>query len=281
MPLSPSPSSDSSSEWTNRDWFHDWFNSPYYENLYDHRDLAEAKAFVKKLTSQIPLPDQAEVLDLGCGWGRHTCSLADLGYRVTGLDLSPRLIERAQKLANERPAGAWGTLNFEVGDMRAHGLSQRFDLVVNLFTSMGYFENDEDDLKVLQNAYAHLKQGGYFVLDYFDPEYTLARLVPSETKTFPDFRAHVKRQLVDGRLFKEIRIEDLSGKPAHTPTVYTEIVRCYSPKDLESLLLLAGFSPVQRWTHYDLRLESTTGPRCIWLAQKPTQSQERPDRKNP
>ena len=275
MPLSPSPTSPPSSEWSNRDWFHDWFNSPYYETLYDHRDLTEAKAFVKNLTSQIPLPEQAEVLDLGCGWGRHTNSLADLGYRVTGLDLSPRLIERARTMANERDVAALGSLDFEVGDMRTHRMNRRFDLVVNLFTSLGYFEKDEDDLMVLQNAYHHLRDGGYVVLDYFDTAHTLAHLVPSETKSFPNFRAHLKRNVVGGRLLKEIRIEDFKRESGPNPLVFTEMVRCYSPKDLEDLLLLAGFSPVQRWTHYDLRPESQAGPRCIWLAQKPMNGQPR------
>jgi len=275
MPLSPSPTPPPSSEWSNRDWFLDWFNSPYYETLYDHRDLTEAKAFVKHLTSQIPLPEQAEVLDLGCGWGRHTNSLADLGYRVTGLDLSPRLIERARTMANERDVAALGSLDFEVGDMRTHRMNRRFDLVVNLFTSLGYFEKDEDDLKVLQNAFHHLRDGGYVVLDYFDTAHTLAHLVPSESKSFPNFRAHLKRDVVGGRLLKEIRIEDFNRESGPNPLVFTEMVRCYNPKDLEDLLLLAGFSPVQRWTHYDLRPESEAGSRCIWLAQKPMNGQPR------
>lgn len=269
MPLNPAPTHPPSNRVSNPDWFHDWFNSPYYETLYDHRDLTEAKAFVKNLTSQIPLPEQAEVLDLGCGWGRHTRSLADLGYRVTGLDLSPRLIDRARAMANERDVPALGSLDFEVGDMRTHRMNRRFDLVVNLFTSMGYFDHDQDDLKVLQNAFHHLRDGGYLVLDYFDTDHTLGHLVPSETKNFPNFRAHLKREVVEGRLRKEIRIEDFNAESGSNPPFFMEMVRCYSPKDLENLLLQAGFQPVHRWTHYDLRLGSESGPRCIWLAQKP------------
>jgi len=103
----------------------------------------------------------------------------------------------------------------------------------------------------------------------------LAHLVPSGSKSFPNFRAHLKRDVVGGRLLKEIRIEDFNRESGPNPLVFTEMVRCYSPKDLEDLLLLAGFSPVQRWTHYDLRPESEAGPRCIWLAQKPMNGQPR------
>jgi hypothetical protein len=122
---------------------------------------------------------------------------------------------------------------------------------------------------VFQNAYHHLRDGGYVVLDYFDADHTLGHLVPSETKNFPNFRAHLKREVVEGRLVKEIRIEDFSTESGSTPPVFMEKVRCYSPKDLEDLLLEAGFQPVHRWTHYDLRPGSQSGPRCIWLAQKP------------
>jgi SAM-dependent methyltransferase len=250
------------------DWFNDWFNSPYYQALYDHRDLVEAQNFVQKLTRQIPIPNNAEVLDLGCGWGRHTCALADLGYHVTGLDLSPNLIAKAKHLAEQRSQKALGSLNFEVGDMRSHHTQRNFDLVVNLFTSFGYFEDPNDDLRVLQNAGNHLKPEGYLVLDYFDPGHTLAHLVPSEIREFPQFRAQIKRRLVGQNLVKEIRIQDHNMEKSDTFLEFSEKVRCYSPDELRDLLHRAGFQPIQRWNGYDLRSSAEPGPRCIWLVQK-------------
>lgn len=250
------------------DWYNDWFNSPYYQALYDHRDLVEAQDFVSKLTSQIPIPSNAEILDLGCGWGRHTCSLADLGYQVTGLDLSPNLIAKAKVLADQRSKKAIGALQFEVGDMRTHRTRGDFDLVVNLFTSFGYFEDPNDDLKVLRNARSHLKPKGYLVLDYFDPVHTLAQLVPSEIRDFSQFRAHLKRSLVGHHLVKEIRIQDYNIAHTRPFMEFSEKVRCYRPDELKELLLQSGFLPLQRWNGYDLRSDAEPGPRCIWLAQK-------------
>ncbi|MFM8787316.1 MAG: SAM-dependent methyltransferase, partial [Bacteroidota bacterium] len=67
----PNPSTlASNSPRLNKAWFESWFDSPYYEEIYDHRDLSEAKEFILQLTTTLALPITAQILDLGCGWGR-------------------------------------------------------------------------------------------------------------------------------------------------------------------------------------------------------------------
>src|SRR5690606_8758177 len=114
------------------EWFKDWFNSPYYHLLYNHRDENEAIFFLDNLIAKLqPKPD-ARILDLACGRGRHAVYLRTKGFDVTGVDLSPENIRLAATTAGER-------LHFYVHDMRYLLLSNYFDLVLNLFTSFGYF----------------------------------------------------------------------------------------------------------------------------------------------
>jgi SAM-dependent methyltransferase len=104
-----------------------------------------------------------DVLDLCCGHGRHAVELALRGYRVTGLDLSAVLLREAQALARRRGA----SVRWVRGDMRELPFGPRFDAVLNLFTSFGYFETEQEDLRVLREVRRVLRPGGIFLLDTF------------------------------------------------------------------------------------------------------------------
>ncbi len=105
------------------------------------------------------------ILDLNCGIGRHTIHLARLGYHVMGVDISPRLIERACELAEQHSVAH--LTEFVVGDSRkvADVLSGRkFDAMISMFTSLGYY-NEETDLSILQQCRELTRTGGIFVLE--------------------------------------------------------------------------------------------------------------------
>src|SRR5690554_7436537 len=86
---------------TKKNWYADWFNTPFYPILYKDRDYSEAQLFIDNITQYLNLPEQAKVLDLACGRGRHSVYLNKLGYDVTGVDLSESSIESAKKYENE------------------------------------------------------------------------------------------------------------------------------------------------------------------------------------
>ena len=130
---------------TTNEWFAGWFDSPYYHLLYRHRDHEEAAAFIDALMQALqPKPDD-HILDLACGAGRHSNYLANKGYTVTGLDLSKESIARAK-------ANAADNVSFGVADMRQLDAKAEYDLVLNLFTSFGYFEDFDDNLRVLKGV---------------------------------------------------------------------------------------------------------------------------------
>ena len=95
----------------NRPWFKDWFNSPYYHQLYFKRDEAEAKKFINKLIEHLQPAKESFMLDIACGRGRHSRILAAMGFDVTGIDFAAESIKEAKKFETEN-------LHFFVHDMR-------------------------------------------------------------------------------------------------------------------------------------------------------------------
>src|SRR5262245_61557405 len=144
-----------------REWFAAWFDSPHYHRLYAHRNDEEATHLIEHLIERRHLTAAASVLDLGCGTGRHSRSLASRGFDVTGLDLSAESLKVAR--LSEGP-----NLRFIRQDMRLPFRTRQFDHVLNLFTSFGYFENPADHMSVVHNIAHALKPDGSLILDYLN-----------------------------------------------------------------------------------------------------------------
>ena len=143
---------------------------PWYEGYFDqtfvslYRDFLTPERTAREvagLREMVALPPGGEVLDVACGWGRHSIELARAGYRVTGLDLSETLLARARK----RAAAAGVEAAFVRGDMREIPWRGRFDAVLSLYSSLGYFLSDDEDLRVLRGARDALRADGVFVLE--------------------------------------------------------------------------------------------------------------------
>jgi len=180
-------------------WYTSWFDTSFYHILYKNRDYKEAGDFMENLTSFLKVPKNAEILDLACGKGRHAKYLNDLGYNVTGVDLSPKSIAFAKQFENS-------SLQFKEHDMSLP-YPKKFDAVFNLFTSFGYFENEEDNLNTIQAIKTELKPNGFAVIDFLNAEYVKRSLVPSETKTIDGITFHIHRSIVNGYILKNIEFQ--------------------------------------------------------------------------
>ena len=179
-----------------KDWFTDWFNTPYYHILYKNRNDADAQLFMHNITSFLKLPKSTHILDLPCGKGRHAVFLNSLGYKVTGADLSTNSISHAKQFENNN-------LHFEVHDMRKP-FKTKFDAIFNLFTSFGYFENDSEDLLILNNIKNGLKPNAIFVFDFLNAQKVALNLVENEQKIVDDIIFNIKREIKDGFSLKHI-----------------------------------------------------------------------------
>ena len=225
---------------TSQKWYASWFDSPYYHILYKDRDYEEAQLFMDNITSYLNLPEDAKILDLACGKGRHSIYLNSLGYDVTGADLSENSIQQASRDANE-------TLHFKVHDMRKP-FDEQYDAVFNLFTSFGYFDDDNDNLKTLIAIKESLTETGFAVIDFMNVNHVIPNLVPSEIKTVEGIDFHIRRHHSGDHRFKEISFEDQGEQYK-----FTEKVRALTLADFEALMEEAGIFLLDTFGDYKLR----------------------------
>ncbi len=177
-------------------WYASWFDTPFYHILYKDRDYAEAEAFMTTLTNYLNLPEQAKILDLACGKGRHSIFLNKLGYDVIGADLSENSIAHAKQFENN-------TLHFKVHNM-CLPYGETFDAVFNLFTSFGYFENESDNLSTIKAIKADLNEFGFGVIDFMNSNYVINNLVEKDTKTVDGIDFNMTRRVENGYIIKDI-----------------------------------------------------------------------------
>ncbi len=224
---------------TTENWFASWFDTPYYHILYKERNDAEAEAFMETLTSYLNISDTCEIMDLACGKGRHSIYLNKIGYNVTGVDLSPQSIAHAKQFENER-------LKFAVHDM-SQPFDRKFNAIFNLFTSFGYFENDEDNLNTIKAIKGNLKENGVGVIDFMNIDYVIANLVPENSKTVDGITFDLKRYVENGYLIKDISFT--AGGKGHN---YQERVKVITIDDFNTLFEKAGVSLIDAFGDYKL-----------------------------
>lgn len=222
-------------------WFEDWFNSPYYHILYKHRNTTEAKQFIDNLIEKLHIQQGSRILDLACGRGRHSVYLAQLGFDVTGADLSQKNIDFARQFEHE-------TLSFKVHDMRHTLEHEGFDYLLNMFTSFGYFDDEEDNHATFKAIAQNLKPGGVAVIDFLNAEKTKRKLIENEEKEVSDILFQITREYVDGAIIKHINFND-GGTPYH----YREKVQALSLNDFEKYSSFAGLELVNVYGGYTLQ----------------------------
>ena len=179
-----------------KDWFSSWFNTPYYHLLYKDRDDTDARVFMQNITAFLKLKPSTHILDLACGKGRHSVFLNSLGYKVTGADLSENNILFANSFANNQ-------LRFVKHDMR-DPIINKYDAIFNLFTSFGYFVDEDEDIKVLKNIKNGLKEGGIAVVDFLNVYDAKKNLVRNEVKSIEGIDFFINRKIENGFIIKEI-----------------------------------------------------------------------------
>lgn len=236
-----------------KNWYAEWFDTPYYHILYKDRDYTEAGLFIDNITSYLNLPENAKVLDLACGKGRHSVYLSKLGYDVTGADLSENSINEAKKHETNG-------LHFMVHDMRKP-FEQKFDAVCNLFTSFGYFDNDEDNITTLKAIKESLSEYGFAVLDFMNVEKTIPNLVAEETKNVDGIDFYITRRFENGYIYKDISFEE-KGKKYN----FTERVKAFALSDFEKMMNDSGIYLLDVFGDYKLgKFHKGTSDRLIMI----------------
>lgn len=242
-------------------WFEEWFDSPLYEFLYAYRNEEEAMKLADLIEREIPVEKYKNVVDVGCGRGRHSITLAERGYNVTGFDLSPQAIKKAKRIAADR---GLQNIEFRVQDMR-NPLPQRFDAALNLFTTFGYFQDTKENVKVLESVNRMLKSNGFFLIDYMNAIKVEQNLVPEESGTHKGIDYSINRYIENGCVYKVIRF---SGDEIKTPKEYTERVKLFDKDWFINQLNESGFWPLHVWGNYEGdSFDENNSPRLIILSE--------------
>ncbi|MBP7184401.1 MAG: class I SAM-dependent methyltransferase [Saprospiraceae bacterium] len=223
-----------------KQWFKSWFDSPFYHILYKERDINEAKHFIDQLVNKLKIKSNDKILDLACGSGRHSIYLNELGFDVCGLDLSTKSID----LANQSKQS---NLEFFVHDMRKPFRINYFDYVFNFFTSFGYFEKQSDNINTFKNIHSNLKEGGIFVIDYFNAHYVEQNFKSEETIVKNDISFKIKRFIENNKIIKTIQFEK-NGENFD----FIEKVSLFKIIDFQNLADVSGLKMVATYGSYDL-----------------------------
>lgn len=214
------------------EWFKDWFNTQEYLNVYQHRNENDAEKHIKLIFDNVKVFPGFNVLDMACGAGRHAILLAKKGLSVTAVDLSENLLKIAKQIAEKENLN----IHFIQSDIRDFKTTVRFDLILNLFTSFGYFETDEENISVLKKAYNLLEVDGYFVLDFFNSYFLQQNLVEFSEENINDAIIHQFRKIKNDRITKKIVIT----KDGEIST-FEESVRMFTKDELIDILTKIGF----------------------------------------
>ncbi len=219
------------------EWWSDVFDRQSFLDLYRRSDLERASSQVDALQVLLEVRPPARVLDVCCGYGRHSVELARRGFEVAGVDISEMQVGAACRHARESglaPA-------FAVGDARALPLAGPFDAAINMFLSFGYFATDDESQAMLEGVARVLRRGGRLLIDFWNREYEIRNFQPT---------------VVDRRDDEIIEIEDwkfdpIAGRLSWLNTVvfpdgrreaWTQSIRAFTAAEVRAMLERAGFA---------------------------------------
>jgi D-alanine-D-alanine ligase len=225
------------------DWWRRIFNSMYLKTDSDVVDDTQITSMeVSMFTQILDINEDAVILDLACGQGRHSLELARRGYKnIHGLDRSHFLIRKAKSTCLSEGL----TASFREGDARKLPYpTDTFDVVMILGNSFGYFESTEDDIKILHEIFRILKPNGKFLLDLADGEYLKDHYSPRSWEWL-DSKHFVCRERSlasdDERLISREVITNIQ-KGVIVDQFYAE--RLYTPDTLQKVLSKTGYKEI-------------------------------------
>jgi ubiquinone/menaquinone biosynthesis C-methylase UbiE len=244
-------------------WWRNYFDETFFQLHEDLFPEADSRREVAAVLDLLGLPDGARVLDLPCGWGRHTLLLPEAGQDAFGADLSVDLLRRAVRGAR----GAGLPSRFAASDVRELPFRDAsFDAVLNLFTSLGLFLDDREDIRALAEAHRVLRPGGQFLLESMHRDDVVCTYAERDRWTLPNgIEVRVRRRFnpVTGISEEKLRWRrgEEGGEKSHA-------LKLRTATEIDGLLRAAGFDEIRYygdWTGEQLRYDS---PRVIAVARK-------------
>jgi ubiquinone/menaquinone biosynthesis C-methylase UbiE len=251
------------------EWYKESFDELYSE-IYSHRDDEEAALAIELLGRCVRLAG-SNVLDVCCGQGRHLRALSRAGAKGYGLDLSAALLQ--EQRGSLRPYSSACVR----GDMRRLPFrGATFDACVNMFTSLGYFGREKEELAVLEEMYRVLRPGGYCFVDHANVTWLRKHLRARTVRRAKKFTILEKRVFLEDGRTVEKSIDVFPGVPRPRALSggsplrsYRELVTFFTLEELRGLMARAGFETVGAFGNYEgSPFSERLSPRLMVLARK-------------
>jgi SAM-dependent methyltransferase len=246
-----------------KEWFDDnAFWQEFYPFMFPEQRFTDAPIEMQKLLS-LSKPNGKTVLDLCCGPGRCSVALAKAGFKVTGVDRTKFLLNKARtKARKEKVKIEWIQM-----DMRDFVRPNAFNLVLSMFTSFGYFNNKHEDLKVLEHILTSLKPGGVFVIDGAGKEWLAKVFQPTRSDDLPDGTKFIQRsEIFDD--WTRVRNEWILIRKGRAKTFRFHHT-IYSGQELKDRLEQTGFAKVKLFGNLDGYEYGPNAQRLIVVGYKP------------
>ena len=236
-------------------WFANWFDSKYYHILYKNRDEEEAILFINKLINYLNPKKNIRIIDIACGKGRHATHLNNIGFDVTGIDLSKNSISKAK---NKKK------LSFHVHDMRKTYRENYFDIATNLFTSFGYFKSNKENQNVMNAMSKNLKKEGLLIIDFINMKHAIKNLTAYEEKKINRIKFKIKKYIKSNYLIKEISV-----KEKKEIFKFQEKIQILNLEDFHKMSKIAGLKIINIFGNYQFDLfNENTSERLILICKK-------------
>ncbi|MCX5795334.1 MAG: methyltransferase domain-containing protein [Elusimicrobia bacterium] len=256
-----------------------WWRNAFERGVYPLAGLVASPQWKSRTEQEVsfvlhslPIRARGDVLDVGCGVGRHVIPLAKKGLMVTGVDVSPIYLREARTAARRQGVKA----RFLKQDMRRMGFDREFDAALSLFTSFGYFARVSDDARVLKNIFNALRPGGRFMIDVVNGG-RLRRLFEiaeangmamNSWSRLGDGTYLLERPTWDKSRDRLIRHWTLVKKSCHRQMVSFD--RIFTRRRLENMIRAAGFRIARTFGDMMGRpYQRSSSPRIVIVASRP------------
>ena len=201
------------------------------------------RAEIDFLLSKIPIPDAGNILDIGCGFGRHSIELARRGYNLVGVDPSQAMIEAARRAS----AGLVNPPQFVWSRAEDYETDQRFDAALCLFTTLGQIEGDQDNRQLVGRAAHQLNPGGCFIVEVPHRTWVKQNLKTKEVFQTPESSTNIERSYDNEQ---GIVTEIFTIVTPADRRVYLLRYRVFNVIELEQLIKNTGLKVIEFYSGY-------------------------------
>lgn len=244
-------------------WWKSYFDDVFLRIYRPLRDETRTALEADAVCELLGLNDGARILDVGCGWGRHSLELARLGFQMTGFDYSARLLEEAERSAEADAL----EVRWVQGDMRKLDFYQEFDAILSLFSTFGYFTTDEEDRAVLRGMREAATPGGFLLIETMHRDMIAREFAERDWWETPEgdvVRVERSFDAVAGITHELLRWRDANGKEGEKP----HSIRVRSAPEWDDLLNRSGWRPIEWIGSWDLEPFTHLSERLIVVAER-------------